>query len=442
MSQPAGDCPWCHGACASTDLAVFLGEHVHWFWRQLAEAADRRGDLELVTGTTTVTAPADATQRAAALDLLGGRTPRAGQAVRIDLAHLTDRVRAHHPGLTPGMIAAHAVRRSLAERAKTKARRRDAEQHLYRHMTDAFAALPETAPIRPETNEVWRNLQRTGWLPRLLATDNPTQLTDQAIAVIGALPPAGERCDRRRLADTVTRFPHALDSGTLPALVLAILAASGAVPTGQSPRATWAAVGVDCDDLTGGLLALGIYPAGWALPAHAVVTIPPREIARCAWAPPNRYGSRVFVTENPSVVTAAADRAEQPSTTPGTIKLLCTVGTPSASEIDAIARLAHAGWQVLVRADFDEAGLNHVNALLNGVPTAQPWRMSADDYLASLTDLPPADQAGLRGRTLPETPWDPELRHAMNHRGVPAYEETLIDRLLDDLTDDPQTGPE
>jgi len=60
----------------------------------------------------------------------------------------------------------------------------------------------------------------------------------------------------------------------------------------------------------------------------------------------------VFVTENPSVIAAAATAA---GTIDGTaddqaspIRLLCTVGTPSAIEAAAIARLAGAGWQVAV----------------------------------------------------------------------------------------------
>jgi hypothetical protein len=40
---------------------------------------------------------------------------------------------------------------------------------------------------------------------------------------------------------------------------------------------------------------------------------------------------------------------------------------------------------VHVRADFDHAGLQHVAALLRGVPSALPWRMNAADYLQSLT---------------------------------------------------------
>ncbi len=262
---------------------------------------------------------------------------------------------------------------------------------------------------------------------------DPQLLIRQTGAVLAALPPPGHRLDRRRLADQVTRFPHALDSGPLPGLVIAVLAAAGTISPGLRSRAAWDAVGVDCDDLTGGLITIGVHPAGWVLPAGASVTLPPRELARCAWNPPPRQGAWVFVTENPSVATAAADLADTLPAGHEPVRLLCTSGTPSAREISAIARLADAGWNVAVRADFDEAGLNHVTALLTGIPGAVAWRMGAAEYLASLAAAPPGAEVTLGGGPLPTTPWDPRLHAAMADRRLAAYEETLVDDLLHDL---------
>ncbi|MBT8227774.1 MAG: DUF2399 domain-containing protein, partial [Dactylosporangium sp.] len=216
-------------------------------------------------------------------------------------------------------------------------------------------------------------------------------------------------------------------------LVLAILTAAGVVPAGLPARAAWAAVGIDCDDLMGGLIALGISPAGWSLPPDAAVTLPPRELARCAWPAPPGPGACVFVTENPSVVTAAADAVAVPDTPVGPVRLLCTVGTPSALEIAAIGRLAGAGWQIAARADFDQAGLQHVGSLLRGVPVARPWRMGAADYLASLATTPADDRIRLRPDPLPATPWDPALGDVMSEHGLAAYEESLMEALLADL---------
>lgn len=128
------------------------------------------------------------------------------------------------------------------------------------------------------------------------------------------------------------------------------------------------------------------------------------------------------------MATAAADLSSDHAN----VRLLCTSGTPAASEIAAIGRVAGAGWRVAVRADFDQAGLAHVAALLKGVPGAVPWRMGLDDYLASLAAA--RDQVEAINRTgLPPTPWDPRLSLAMREQGIAAYEETLLPRLLDDL---------
>ncbi|GAA0506551.1 hypothetical protein Ade02nite_95440 [Paractinoplanes deccanensis] len=410
-------CPWCTRDCTGVDDAALRGENLDWLWQRLADVGDRRGDQDLVTGTAAVTAPADATQRAAVTGLVGGRTPRAGQTIRVDLSALTARLQAHDPRLTPGMLAAHTAGRSLGERIRGNAERRDALDRLRHH----------TLNVIDTEREFWPALHRAGWAARLLAADNPEQIVDQAAATIAALPASGGRLDRRRLADSITGFPHALDNGTLPGLVLAILTATGRIPAGLPPRAAWAAAGIDCDDLTGGLLALGIHPAGWSLPVGTVVTIPPRELARCAWPEAPQSGVRVFVTENPSVVTAAADLSNG-----APVRLLCTVGTPSALEIDAIGGLADAGWEVAVRADFDQAGLQHVASLLAGIPSAVPWRMKAADYLSSLTS-PTHGRTRLDTAALPATAWDPDLHEVMIESGYAAYEESLIDQLMDDL---------
>ena len=439
MTKPSA-CRWCQTDCSDVNDAAVRGEHLDWLWRQLADVADRRGDPDLVTGAAKVIAPVSPIERAAASGLLNGRAPRGGQSVRVDLAALTARLRIHDARLTPGMLAAHVTGRSLAERVRGNARRRDELEQLRDRLFRIFDTADRVAPFPIDMASAWPALKRAGWTARILGHEDPSMLVDQAAAIIATLPTDGERLDRRRLADTVTRFPHALDTGALPGLVLALLTTAGHIPSGLTPRAAWAAVGVDCDDLTGGLLALGIQPRDWTLPTGAVVTLPPRELARCAWPAPPWPGATVFVTENPSVVTAAADRVAADQQTRH-VHLLCTVGTPSAGEISAISRLADTGWQVKVRADFDQAGLQHVRSLLAGVPSAQPWRMGAADYLSSLADMVADNRIRLETKTLPATPWDPNLRPLMVEHGLAAYEEGLISDLLTDLTDESRSAP-
>jgi uncharacterized protein (TIGR02679 family) len=232
------------------------------------------------------------------------------------------------------------------------------------------------------------------------------------------------RLDRRVIATAITGNPHALDDGQqLASLALAMLAAAGISSSPQRPRDAWADAGVDCDDLTGGLIAIGIHPRGWHIPAGTVVTLPPRELARCHW-PASPASAWVFITENPSVASAAAELAAA-----GTlVRLLCTSGTPSALETASIARLVDAGWHVAVRADFDTAGIAHVTAVLRAAPSARPWQMTASDYEQSL-------DAGATVPLLevPDTPWDPALAFAMRAQKLATFEEALIPSLLADL---------
>lgn len=165
---------------------------------------------------------------------------------------------------------------------------------------------------------------------------------------------------------------------------------------------------------------VGVSPTGWAVPAGAVVTVPPRVLATCTW-PAGR--GRVYVTENPSVLSAAAECAQA--------RVVCTLGTPSRLEVDALVRLAAAGWNLQVRADFDDAGLNHVAAILSAAARARPWRMGAADYLAGVERGP--STVTLRHDRLAATPWDPQLRTAMAAAGVAVYEEAFLEELLEDI---------
>lgn len=413
-------CPYCAGECAGTDLAPLLTDTLRWLWAAVGKTGDRRGDIALTEGTLTVTAPERPDDRATAVGLLGGGILRAGQRRKVDLAALTARIRVRGHALTPGAVAAHALRRRLAAAAVAKRDRKNLLDELRADLDSRLEQLPEHVRDRIEVSEAWSRLRTAGWLARLVADPDPHQLIAQASAVLTALPVAGMRSDRRTLVPTA---PHALDDGSLlSGLVLAL-----ANTVGLKRRDAWDVLGIDYDDLTGGLLALGIHPDGWSLPSDAVVTIPPRELARCMWPAPSVLNEWVFVTENPSVVAAAIALAESPRRP---VRLLCTVDTPSVLEAMAIAALAEEGWRVAIRADFDAAGLAHVRSLLAACPTAVPWRMAAADYVKSTLNV--ASVAPLTV-TETDTPWDPALAHAMSQAGVPGYEEALLAELLADL---------
>jgi uncharacterized protein (TIGR02679 family) len=423
------ECPLCGGACAEADLGPLLHARLTWLWALLGDAADRRGDPELARGVLMIRAPNLAEERAAVGSLLGEQVLKANQSRRVDLDQLTQKLRVRGSRLTPGAVAAHALNRPLATRARREAEREAREQQLQALLVEGARALPEHVLRQAAPDKVWHTLRRMGWIARLLSAQEPERLLRTTFSILAALPSPGERADRRRLASDIIGDPHALDEGTtLGSLVLALLVAAGKVQARQRPRAAWAETGVDCDDVTGGFIAVGILPAGWTVPAGTALTLPPRVLNTCRWPVPDVNLSWVFITENPSVASAAADLASECPH----VRLLCTSGTPSVREIASVARLAASGWRVAVRADFDEAGLNHVAALLKGVPEAVPWRMGADDYIESLSNL--QDRAGsLNMGRVPACDWDTQLSVLMRSRGIAAFEEALLPRLLDDL---------
>jgi uncharacterized protein (TIGR02679 family) len=402
-------CPVCDGSCVSADLEGLSAPELAWLWTGLAAAADRRGDPSLRTGTTTLTAPIDVAARGAAAGLLGRRHVAAGQRVRVDLAALAARL----APVTPGAAAAHGTGRRLAQRAEATAARADAEARL---RTRAAALIPGLGD-----DSAWAVLRRSGWVTKILDSPDPN-LVARAADVVNRLPAPGlTSIDRRVLAQVATGDPHALDRGQpVGGVALAFLAATGRVAPGSSARAGWAAVGIAYDDIVGGLTCLGIAPAGWQVPPGGAVTLPPRTLVESAWP---RSSRMVFVTENPSVLSAATAIVGA--------SVICTSGTPSDIEVAALARVAEAGRQLRVRADFDDAGLNHVAAILAAVPSARPWRMYAADYAQGLCR---GDSGvALRVDRIRDVPWDPTLARVMIERGVAVYEESFLAELIDDI---------
>jgi uncharacterized protein (TIGR02679 family) len=414
----------CGGSCTGANLGPLLDPNLTWLWEQIGRAADRRGTAALDEGSLSVRVPHAAEARAAAAGLLGGRVLRGGQTCSVKLGQLMQKLQVRGQRLTPGAVAAHALGRPLAVRAAVDVQRRQREHQMLSVFLELTRSTSREAFVRPQA--IWAGLRRSGWIARLLTAEDADRLLRSALAVIERLPPPGVHADRRTLATAVTGNPHALDQGSaLAGLTMALLIAAERIKPRQRTRDAWAALGVDCDDLVGGLIALGILPADWILPRGTPVTLPPRVLNVCQWPLPTS-SSCVFVTENPSIVSAAADLAAQRDG----IRLLCTSGTPSAIEIAAIARLAHQGWNVAVRADFDSAGLGHVAAILKAVPHSTPWRMGAGDYAESLRC---AMSEGTVLEPIPDTPWDPQLSVTMRERGLAGYEESLLPLLLKDL---------
>lgn len=410
----------CSGQCEREDLSAFANENLKWFWEQIARAADRRGDDQMVTGTIGIRVPRGAHERAAAVGVLGPGILRPGQLRKLDLSELKHKLRVRGSNITPGFVAAHIVNRKLAAKAHAKGERRKKEDSLKKFFINMF----ESHVV--DTESAWAALRRAGLVARLAKQGQPEPLVHMAAEILRKLPKDGSRIDRRKLASDVVGDPHGLDDGFfLPRLVLGILIADGRISR-QPSRSAWSAVGIDCDDVTGGLISVGFLPEGWHIPKGSVLTIPPRVLAACKWPKPDKVGDWVFVTENPSVASAAADLCA----TETKVRLLCTNGTPSQKEIQAISEIAKMGWRIAVRADFDPSGINHVAAVLRACTEAIPWRMAASNYIESLKAT---EHDGVNLLEPIRVPWDLQLEREMRSRAVPAFEEALLPILLYDI---------
>jgi uncharacterized protein (TIGR02679 family) len=170
----------------------------------------------------------------------------------------------------------------------------------------------------------------------------------------------------------------------------------------------------------------GHTPVGWTLPRGSVCTLTPRELSNTTWPSAPHRNAWVFVTENPSIIASAANLVVREPDCAQQAKLVCTLGNPSVTEIAALAALGAARWNIAVRADFDPTGIRNVTAMLNAIPNAIAWRMTTADYIACAPVI-------LTNETVPVTPWDPELANCINASRRIAFEEALMDRLLDDL---------
>ena len=223
------------------------------------------------------------------------------------------------------------------------------------------------------------------------------------------------------LAARLTGDSHALDRNK--PLSTLVLRASG----NPDRRTAWSDLGVVIDDLSAPALCLNL-PAvklpwiTWHCENGEPYFLPWRQIQTFQPAPGI---AKVFVCENPAIVSEAATRLGRDSH-----PLICTNGNPNSTVKALLDTLTAADIPLHIRADFDWPGVRIVDDLC-GTPTAIPWRMTPSDYQNCGATRP------LTGTPPPATDM-PELVKAMTTRSLAAYEEDLVDRLIDDLMTPPE----
>ena len=256
------------------------------------------------------------------------------------------------------------------------------------------------------------------------------QLLESVGRVIGRLPERGRPL--AHLAAAELGDAHALDVGQpVATLVLRAFGLEQSALEGERARDQWARLGIIVSELAAPVLCLNVHATGNAAAANVAraaaasgepVYLTLRMLLRdpAAW---DVSGQRVYVCENPSILSIAADQLGVDCA-----PLVCTNGMPGAAQQTLLRQLSARGASLAYHGDFDWGGIRIGNFVMREFH-ASPWRFSAPDYEAAC--------AGLTG-TLPEegrieATWDTQLSAEMSTRRMAIHEEAVGEILVGDL---------
>lgn len=410
-------------------------ENLGWLIRRLRKNLERG---RLLRGVVTLR-QATSAQRDA-VDRLLGRLPSSGTSLSVNLDQLESILR--RAELCDDLH--EAVETLLGPVPNYSVLRADQEAR-WRHL---FDFQREQGGLDVRWHPWLATLQSSGLLRRLSGNDVDTagQLLGQAIVVLQTLPCQGTPL--AELAATLLGSSHALDRGQpVATLVMWAIAEPRAVgDLGNTPRSrakakaamrrdAWARVGVMVDELSSPVLVLNLKGdteslSGQLLNLHSAAGESCRLSVRQLLRQPLRFspsdiGPIVFVCENPTVVAAAAHRLGTRSA-----PLVCTEGQPKTAAALVLTQLASAGAQLAYHGDFDWAGIQIANLVIQR-HGAIPWRYDASAYRNI------EGGTKLKGRPVIAS-WDIDLMPAMLERDRAIHEEQVMDALLADLAKDPE----
>jgi uncharacterized protein (TIGR02679 family) len=400
-------------------LREVLGSpHLAWLVERLRRRLARGTPL---TGTVSLKRPSAEERRA--VEALLGRTPGDGESLSVSLEAL-EQVLRHAEICADLTTAIESLCGPQVDQRALRRRREEAWGELWR--------LAEAKIERPEIS-AWLKERRTYLLLRRYSGRDPEKgrnLLDQVLEVIARLPARG--VPLAQLAAEVAGDSHALDSGRpLGNLAITAAAALGGESEWQSAEArrrAWAAVGVLTDGVSAsvlvhGLLAAGDSLTGEVLNLHRRAGEPCRLTIRQLLRHPPRFENpgTIYLCENPTVLTAAADRHGA-----ACAPILCLEGQPNLAAHTLLQRLRAAGARFLIHGDFDWTGLRIAGQIMER-HGAFPWRFCAEDFRRAGPGAGP-----LKGRRC-GAKWDPELTPAMVAAGFAVHEEQVLEELLGDL---------
>lgn len=379
-----------------------------------------------LTGTIILNNPS--VDERSAVDRLLGRAYSGGASLHVDLERLEQILRKAQicDHLTEVVVALHGPIHNLRAAA-------DAQTQAWEKL---FSDARQEVSERPELCMWIQELRDSGLLHRLCHGDLnvATDLFTSAIRIVQKLPAQG--LPLAQLSAGATGNSHALDPGRpLGTLIIRAAAKIGGFESNgesaQDERDIWASVGVACDELGVTVLALNLSAAGDGLTDRMLNLLarsgePFRLTLRQLLRHPPVFAATherqdVFVCENRTVVTTAADRLGARCA-----PLICTDGQPSSAVRVLLSRLAAAGFILHYHGDFDWGGLRIGNLIMRR-HSARPWRFNRDDYAAA------AESGSLLKGSPCQADWDPSLSAIMIEREKAVHEEQVIEQLLDDL---------
>jgi len=391
--------------------------------RLLHRLRKRMEQGKALTGRLTLSEP-NAEERTA-LESLLGRRPHDGRNLTLSLDELTAHLR--EAGLARSLEeAVVAVTGPVVDR-KAEAAREQARWDA------VLAAFDRPASALPPA--FLATLRERGLHKRLGTPETARRQLDRLDDLARHLPARGEPL--ARIAARLFGDSHALDPGR-PLATLALRLVGRLIPVEEDPEASradrrrdlWAAAGVLCDSLSAPPLVLNLPVAadhflGESLRRAAAIGEPIhlslRQLLKYPLYPDSALrGLPVFVSENPTIATLAAD-ALGPRSHP----LICINGEPATPARTLLRQLRDAGADLRYHGDFDWPGVR-IAARVFRYCDARPWRFDAAAYRAA-----PKQKALAEDPV--DTPWDPDLSLAMRSIGKSVDEEALADNLIDDL---------
>ena len=400
-------------------------------YRRLFDMARRSlertgGDL---TRTVTVKSPDDR-ERRAIIGITGQYRPEGVGVLAVRLADLDQAVR-DAAGCDLSLLFAK-IGTPLKDRPAERQWLSDGREAAIRCAEESF--LSERGWFQSWLAE----LAADGTLTRLVRGDDGGQL-EQAVRVL-------EWVERRNdlkaapvqlaeLATTITGDGRALSLGaplaTLVVRALAFRLGAERPRTTEERRDLWDRNGVIVDDLGSRVLVLNLAADGsglgeWLTSAAALGTPFYVTLHQLVTLPVTlRPGQPVHACENPAVLRRAAEELG-----PAAQPLICTEGQPSTAFHRVAQAVTGAGGTLSYHGDFDWPGIGIASAIISR-HGAQPWRYTAADYRTAVARG--AGSVRLAGTPQP-TPWDAALSEAMSAQGRAVYEESVVSRLIADLS--------